>query len=76
MGHAGAEHQHGDIAQEHSARSRNERDEHRLPDRDGDGGMRPRDAQHEHTEGTRGMEQCEATRDVTEYTHGSAFLMH
>ncbi len=76
MGHAGAEHQHGDFAQEHSSRSRNERDEHGLPDRDGDGGMRPRDAQHEHTEGTRGMEQCEATRDVTEYAHGFAFLMH
>jgi hypothetical protein len=76
MGHAGAEHQHGDFAREHSARSRNERDEHGLPDRDGDGGLRPRDAQHEHTEGTRGMEQCVATRDVTEYTHGFAFLMH
>lgn len=64
VGH-GAAQQYAEFTQEHSARARNERDEHILHDRDGDGGMTPRDAQHEHTEGTRGMEQCEATRDVT-----------
>lgn len=76
-GRVGAEHQHGDFAQEHSARERNERDEHILPDRDGTGGMRPRDAQHEHTEGTRGMEQQrEAARDAFEHMHDFAGMLH
>ena len=75
-GRAGADHQHGDFAHEHTSRERNERDEHVLPDRDGDSGMRPRDAQHEHTEGTRGMEQREAARDAMEHMHDFAGMLH
>jgi hypothetical protein len=77
LGQTGPEHQQGDYGQEHSGRARNERDEHGLPDRDGEGGMRPRDAQHEHTEGTRGMEQQrEAARDAIEHMHDFAALLH
>jgi hypothetical protein len=74
VGHGAAE-QHAEFTQEHSARARHERDEHTLPD--GDGGMRPRDAQHEHTEGVRGMEeQREATREATEHVYDFAFSLH
>ncbi|MBC7932530.1 MAG: hypothetical protein H7Z38_18380 [Rubrivivax sp.] len=75
MGHGGTEHQPAEFTQDQSARARNERDDHGLPDRDG-ADLRPRDPRHEHTEGTRGMEQREATRDVTEHAHDFALLMH